>query len=96
MQRFDSTKFYETTPFGKFGAIEPPLFVVSTSNGKHSSEGRFGGTKISERKQQVDSAKFTDGFSFRIAPNFPKGVVSEHWCYRTAAFSEKIYKISGT
>ena len=28
-QRFDSTKFYERKPFGKFGAIEPPLFVFS-------------------------------------------------------------------
>ena len=26
-QRFDSTKFYETTPFGKVDAIEPPLLV---------------------------------------------------------------------
>ena len=35
-QRFDSTKFYDTTPFGfgTVGAIEPPLFVVRLCNGQ--------------------------------------------------------------
>ena len=32
-QRFDSTKFSERNPFRKFGAIEPPMFVVSIRNG---------------------------------------------------------------
>ena len=32
-QRFDTTKFPETTPFGTFDAFELPLLAVSTGNG---------------------------------------------------------------
>ena len=61
-QRFDSTKFSQRTLFGKFGAIQPGLFVVRIRkayprNLMLSSRGlqswktqRFDSTKSSERK----------------------------------------------
>ena len=52
MQWFDSTKFSQTTPFGRFGAIEPPRFVVSICNGYHSSAA-------------IDSTTFSEWKPFR-------------------------------
>ena len=48
-QRFDNTKLSETTPLAKFGAIEPPLVVVSFAMDNTASQ-RFDNTKFCERR----------------------------------------------
>ena len=84
--RFDSTKFSEWFPFKKFGAIEPLRCCVtqfSTANavGQHHifASGNFSAIEpLRCCASHLSLQLLTTNRGGSIAPNFPKGVVSEN------------------